>query len=112
MLRYNWEVGSKTPGRRWIPYHLRFWLFGGLSFATHYSAQVFREGIPMTTRALITGGAGFIGSHLAERLLEQGQQVTIIDNLSTGQFENIAHLEKRIGFHYAIEDIRNTSVMD
>jgi UDP-glucose 4-epimerase len=66
----------------------------------------------MTTRALITGGAGFIGSHLAERLLEQGQQVTIIDNLSTGQFENIAHLEKRLGFHYAIEDIRNTSVMD
>src|SRR5215468_644957 len=66
----------------------------------------------MTTRALITGGAGFIGSHLAERLLEQGQEVTIIDNLSTGQFENIAHLEKRIGFHYAIEDIRNAAVMD
>jgi UDP-glucose 4-epimerase len=66
----------------------------------------------MTTRALITGGAGFIGSHLAERLLDQGQEVTIIDNLSTGQFENIAHLEKRIGFHYAIEDIRNATVMD
>src|SRR5438105_7408583 len=66
----------------------------------------------MTTRALITGGAGFIGSHLAERLLEQGQQVTIIDNLSTGQFENIAHLEKRLGFHFAIEDIRNATVMD
>ncbi|MEP7286827.1 MAG: GDP-mannose 4,6-dehydratase [Chloroflexota bacterium] len=63
-------------------------------------------------RALITGGAGFIGSHLAERLLDQGQQVTIIDNLTTGQFENIAHLEKRIGFHYAIEDIRNATVMD
>jgi UDP-glucose 4-epimerase len=66
----------------------------------------------MTTKALITGGAGFIGSHLAERLLDQGQEVTIIDNLSTGQFENIAHLEKRIGFHYAIEDIRNAAVMD
>src|SRR5258708_3224796 len=66
----------------------------------------------MPTKALITGGAGFIGSHLAERLLEQGQQVTIIDNLSTGQFENIAHLEKRIGFHYAEEDIRNAAVMD
>ena len=51
----------------------------------------------MTIKALITGGAGFIGSHLAERLLDQGQEVTIIDNLSTGQFENIAHLEKRIG---------------
>ncbi len=66
----------------------------------------------MTTKALITGGAGFIGSHLAEQLLDRGQEVTIIDNLSTGQFENIAHLEKRIGFHYAIEDIRNAAVMD
>lgn len=66
----------------------------------------------MPTRALITGGAGFIGSHLAERLLDAGQEVTIIDNLSTGQFENIAHLEKRIGFHFAIEDIRTAAVMD
>ena len=66
----------------------------------------------MTTRALITGGAGFIGSHLAEQLLNRGQEVTIIDNLSTGQFENIVHLEKRIGFRYAIEDIRNAAVMD
>jgi UDP-glucose 4-epimerase len=66
----------------------------------------------MTTRALITGGAGFIGSHLAEQLLDRGQEVTIIDNLSTGQFENIAHLEKRLGFHFAIEDIRNATVMD
>jgi UDP-glucose 4-epimerase len=66
----------------------------------------------MSTRALITGGAGFIGSHLAEELLNRGEEVTIIDNLSTGQFENIAHLEKRIGFHYAIEDIRTAPVMD
>ncbi|MCC7207183.1 MAG: GDP-mannose 4,6-dehydratase [Anaerolineae bacterium] len=66
----------------------------------------------MPTRALITGGAGFIGSHLAEQLLNRGQEVTIIDNLSTGQFENIAHLQQRIGFHYAIEDIRNAAVMD
>lgn len=62
--------------------------------------------------ALITGGAGFIGSHLAEKLLEQGDQVTIIDNLSTGRFENIAHLEGAPGFHYAIEDIRHAAVMD
>ncbi len=66
----------------------------------------------MTTRALITGGAGFIGSHLTERLLNAGQEVTIIDNLSTGQFANIAHLEKLPGFRYAIEDIRNATVMD
>src|SRR5258706_2886483 len=66
----------------------------------------------MPTRALITGGAGFIGSHLAERLLAAGQEVTIIDDLSTGQLENIAHLEALPALHYAIEDIRNTNVMD
>ncbi len=62
--------------------------------------------------ALITGGAGFIGSHLAEKLLERGEKVTIIDNLSTGSFENIAHLEGVPNFHYAIEDIRHAAVMD
>lgn len=66
----------------------------------------------MATRALITGGAGFIGSHLAEQLLNRGYEVTVIDNLSTGNFENIAPLERRIGFRFAIEDIRNATVMD
>ncbi|MDX2136873.1 MAG: GDP-mannose 4,6-dehydratase [Chloroflexota bacterium] len=64
------------------------------------------------THALITGGAGFIGSHLSETLLAAGHQVTIIDNLSTGRFENIAHLSENRYFRFAIEDIRNTSVMD
>jgi UDP-glucose 4-epimerase len=63
-------------------------------------------------RALITGGAGFIGSHLAEKLLAHGDQVTIIDNLSTGRFENIAHLTGNPNFKYAIEDIRHAAVMD
>ncbi len=62
--------------------------------------------------ALITGGAGFIGSHLAEALLASGHAVTVIDNLSTGRFENIAHLAGRPGFRFAIEDIRNETVMD
>jgi len=64
------------------------------------------------THALITGGAGFIGSHLAERLLTAGDEVTIIDNLSTGRFENIAPLVGTPHFHYAIEDIRHAAVMD
>ncbi|NDJ78389.1 MAG: NAD-dependent epimerase/dehydratase family protein [Chloroflexi bacterium] len=62
--------------------------------------------------ALITGGAGFIGSHLAEKLLAQGDRVTIIDNLSTGRFENVAHLVNNPNFRYAIEDIRHGPVMD
>lgn len=64
------------------------------------------------SRALITGGCGFIGSHLAEALLEQGQSVTVVDDLSTGRFENIAHLVKRPGFHFAIANITNEMVMD
>lgn len=64
------------------------------------------------THALITGGAGFIGSHLAERLLAAGDTVTIIDNLSTGRLQNIAKLDAHPRFRSAIEDIRNIHVMD
>lgn len=63
-------------------------------------------------RALITGGAGFIGSHLAEHLLAQGQHVTIIDNLSTGSLKNIAAAQQHPNFRFAIEDIRNIHVID
>lgn len=63
-------------------------------------------------RALITGGAGFIGSHLSEYLLQQGYHVTVIDNLTTGRFENIEPLVSNPKFHYAIEDIRNIHVID
>jgi UDP-glucose 4-epimerase len=63
-------------------------------------------------RALITGGAGFIGSHLAEALLERGEHVTVVDDLSTGRFENIAHLVGHPRFGFAIETVTNETVMD
>lgn len=63
-------------------------------------------------KALITGGAGFIGSHLADALLAAGDTVTIIDDLSTGRMENFAHLRNHPGFHFAIETIMNETVMD
>jgi UDP-glucose 4-epimerase len=63
-------------------------------------------------RFLITGGAGFIGSHLAESLLARGNVVTIIDNLSTGDFDNINHLTSDPHFHFAIDSITNETVLD
>lgn len=62
--------------------------------------------------ALITGGAGFIGSHLSEYLLQRGYKVSIIDNLTTGQFENVEHLSSHPQFRFAIEDIRNLHTTD
>jgi UDP-glucose 4-epimerase len=64
------------------------------------------------TRYLITGGAGFIGSHLAESLLGRGDSVTVIDDLSTGRFENIQHLVDSPNFHFAIDTITNEIVLD
>jgi len=62
-------------------------------------------------KALITGGAGFVGSHLAEALLERGEEVFVIDNLSTGSIDNIEHLKARPGFHYTIDTILNEPVL-
>jgi len=66
----------------------------------------------MIERILITGGAGFIGSHLAERLLASGRKVAILDDLSTGRFENIAHLTDHPDFSFAIASITDTPVLD
>jgi UDP-glucose 4-epimerase len=62
-------------------------------------------------KALITGGAGFIGSHLADRLLEDGHQVMVLDNLSTGSIDNITHLKGRTGFGYTIDSVTNESLL-
>ena len=62
-------------------------------------------------KALITGGAGFIGSHLAEQLLHRGHEVGVIDNLSTGSIENISHLKTTSGFSYVIDTIDNESLL-
>jgi UDP-glucose 4-epimerase len=63
-------------------------------------------------RYLITGGAGFIGSHLADALLDQGHQVAIIDDLSTGAFRNIAHRRDHPKFSYVIDTIMNAPVLN
>jgi UDP-glucose 4-epimerase len=62
-------------------------------------------------RALITGGAGFIGSHLSEALLDRGDEVLVLDNLSTGSIDNIAHLKGRPGFEYFIDAVENEPLL-
>src|SRR3954451_18806426 len=62
-------------------------------------------------RVLITGGAGFVGSHLSEALLERGDEVFILDNLSTGSFDNVIHLKGHPRFHYTIDSVTNEPVL-
>ena len=62
-------------------------------------------------RVLITGGAGFIGSHLAERFLEQRHEVSVLDNLSTGSIDNIAPLKSNPCFRYAIDSVTNEPLL-
>jgi UDP-glucose 4-epimerase len=62
-------------------------------------------------RYLITGGAGFIGSHLADRLIGRGDEVWIVDDLSTGSIYNIEHLKEHAKFHYVIDTILNAPVL-
>ncbi len=62
-------------------------------------------------KVLITGGAGFIGSHLAEALIEQDDDVFILDDLSTGSVANIEHLQPHPRFHYVFDTVMNRQVM-
>ncbi len=61
-------------------------------------------------RVLITGGAGFIGSHLADAYLQRGDEVSVIDDLSTGTIDNIRHLKSNPKFHYTIDSVHNQRV--
>ena len=63
-------------------------------------------------KILITGGAGFIGSHLAEKLLERGDEVFVIDNLWTGKLANLSKVQNNKGFHLVVDTILNESVMN
>ena len=63
-------------------------------------------------KILITGGAGFVGSHLADKLHGEGNDITIIDDLSTGRYQNVAHLEGKERFRLIIETVLNESLME
>ncbi len=63
-------------------------------------------------RYLVTGGSGFIGSHLTERLLVDGHEVLALDDLSTGQYQNVAHLEKRPGFELRVASVTDPEVVE
>ena len=62
-------------------------------------------------RVLITGGAGFVGSHLAEAYLQRGEDVWVLDDLSTGGIQNIEHLKGHERFHYVIDTVMNVPVL-
>src|SRR5690348_5137223 len=63
-------------------------------------------------RVLLTGGAGFIGSHLCESLIERGDEVYVLDDLSTGRLENLAPLEGHPAFHFTAGSILNYPLLE
>jgi UDP-glucose 4-epimerase len=63
------------------------------------------------SKILVTGGAGFIGSHLVDRLLSEDFEVTVIDNLDTGRLENVAHHQDKENFHFVKGDIRDFNLV-
>jgi len=65
----------------------------------------------MSVKSLVTGGAGFVGSHLAQELLRRGDEVYILDDLSTGSIENIDHLKPNSRFHYTLDSVHNEPVL-
>ena len=66
----------------------------------------------MPAKALVTGGAGFIGSHLSELLLEDGWEVWALDDLSTGSIDNVAHLSARKDFHLVVDSVLHPAIVN
>lgn len=83
-----------------------------MGIAAVYMARLLHASVLQPCTCLITGGAGFIGSHLAEALLASGHTVLVIDDLSTGRLENIAHLRHRPGFHFEQASIDDKAVLE
>src|SRR6202522_4675061 len=73
------------------------------------TGQLPKRGVIM--RYLITGGAGFIGSHLSEALIARGEEVFVLDDLSTGSVDNIRHLKNNKRFHYVFDSIMNKNLL-
>ena len=63
-------------------------------------------------KILITGGAGFVGSHLADKLIADGNEITVIDDFSTGRYSNVAHLEGRSDFRLIVDTVLNAKLME
>jgi UDP-glucose 4-epimerase len=63
-------------------------------------------------KILITGGAGFVGSHLADKLINEGHEITVIDDLSTGRYSNVEHLEGKKNFRLIIDTVLNEKLME
>src|SRR5207244_3487400 len=95
-----WSAGS-AESRRATTWRSRgkTWHAGGCSHDARDGRSVIR--------ALITGGAGFVGSHLADKLLERGYEVQILDDLSTGSIEHVEPLKKHPAFSYVVESVMN-----
>lgn len=67
---------------------------------------------PVFMKILITGGAGFVGSHLADKLIGDGHEITVIDNLSTGKYSNVEHLEGNEHFRLIIDTVLNERLLE